>query len=70
MVCLLPLQVASKKNHKLEETGMYEFTLDFTAPGNTTVAPNNRWPIVRQRGAKVRFTHEEEAYYQGGSSRK
>jgi hypothetical protein len=66
----LLLQIVAKKDRKLEETGMFEQTLAFkprspTAPGITEVVQH--WPIVTPRSTKIRFTREQEEYYQSGS---
>jgi hypothetical protein len=66
----LLLQVTAKKDHKLEETGMFEQTLSFRpqpalAAGVTEVVQH--WPIVSARSTKTRFTREQDEYYQGGS---
>jgi hypothetical protein len=65
----LLLQVTAKKDHRFEETGMFQQTISFVAPGSATGITDltNRWPIVAPRGTKARFTRRPEGYYQGGS---
>lgn len=72
MLCLhhlpLLLQVTAKKDHRFEETGMFQQTILFNKQGSTgTTDITNRWPIVAPRGTKARFTRRPEGYYQGGS---
>lgn len=66
---LLLLQVTAKKDHKLEETGMFEQTLAFSRYSGSagTTDPTSHWPIVNGKGTKLRFTREQDEYYQGGS---
>lgn len=66
----LLLQVTAKKDHRFEETGMFQQTIAFTRQVSDTTGTTditNRWPIVAPRGTKARFTRRAEGYYQGGS---
>lgn len=63
-----PMAVTAKKDHRFEETGMFQQTISFTSPATDGITDlTNRWPIVAPRGTKARFTRRPEGYYQGGS---
>jgi len=63
MILSGPMQVGSKKDDKLDENGMFELTVAFDSGANALVEPVNRWPVVKARGAKLRFTREREEHY-------
>jgi len=64
-----PFYETSKHDSKIEETGLFEFALWWSGGESAGTEPANRWPVVRARSAKLRFTREHEAYgHEGGSA--
>lgn len=57
-----PFHVTSKHDDKYEETGLFEFAPLFLGLGDAVAEPVNKWPVVRGKGAKIRFTKEQHSY--------
>jgi hypothetical protein len=57
--------VTSKHRSKVEDTGLFEFTLATSTEDNAVAVshPVKRWPVVRPLAAKLRFTREEHDSY-------
>ena len=58
-----PFYETSKHDGKIEETGLFEFAPVFSGGAEAGTEPTSRYPVVRAKSAKLRFTRAKEGYY-------